>query len=552
MSSQPRLTTTEFRTLLDELLAGASRGGLEQWIRARGEALPARERQRFLDDLAASLRQKRITAPAPRNLLADIDAFLGDLASGAFYVEEEWGEYGQDVTGQDDWVEPMDDLFAEAMALARAGDWATATEALRRLLMAFQLEEEEGVFGGEEPPISQVQTDLTQATLHYLRGVLETAPPARGVEDLIRAVDGLYFLPEGLTLAALGQTRPSGGSDAPALAEILIPLLLADDTQEALEWDPRQTWLPEALVLQGGQPALLAFLRRDGYQNRGAVRTYLQGAVPAGDWVGIAEVATRAHDLETDGAFRTWLLPLATEGARRTGHPEQALALLEAGWRERSGTAELLAWLDEPGVPHWPARLEAALADPPVPARGGSTSRWRFLLGSWDALLDEARKHFEPWAGIESRRWAFLVLAMAALEERKPPAPTQLCQAWAKLARIHPQQIWGMEMLLPASTPGLGLADLVQWKTRRDPMDSIGWAEVRRQLGAIAQGWATGVLKVSQRGGYPEAARWLAVAVETHRICGEFHQAETLPLSILQAYPRHRAFRQDWESLRII
>ena len=79
MSSQPRVATTEFRTLLDELLAGASRGGLEQWIRARGEALPARERQRFLDDLAASLRQKRITAPAPRNLLADIDAFASML-----------------------------------------------------------------------------------------------------------------------------------------------------------------------------------------------------------------------------------------------------------------------------------------------------------------------------------------------------------------------------------------------------------------------------------------------------------------------------------------
>jgi len=39
MSSQPRLAATEFRTLLDELLAGASRGGLEQWIRAQGEAL---------------------------------------------------------------------------------------------------------------------------------------------------------------------------------------------------------------------------------------------------------------------------------------------------------------------------------------------------------------------------------------------------------------------------------------------------------------------------------------------------------------------------------
>jgi hypothetical protein len=552
MASQPRLATTEFRTLLDELLAEASREGLEQWIRARGEALPSPERQSFLDGFAACLRQKRVTAPAPRNLLTDIDAFLGDLATGAFYVEEEWDEYGQDVTGQDDWVEPMDDLFAEATALARAGDWATATEALRRLLMAFQLEEEEGVFGGEESPTSQVQTDLTQATLQYLRGVLETAPPTQRVENLIRAVGGLYFLPKGLTLAALGQPHPSGSSDAPALADLLIPLLQTDGTQEAPDWDPRQTWLPEALVLQGGPPALLAFLRKVGYQNRGAVRTYLHGAVPAGDWVGIAEVATRARGLETDSAIRTWLLPLAVEGARRTGNPEQALALLEAGWRERSGTAELLAWLGEPGSPLWPARLEAALADPPVPARGGSTFRWRFLLGSWDHLLNEARKPFEPWAGMESRRWAFLVLALASLEERKPSASTQLGQAWAKLSRIHPQHIWGMETLLPDSIPNLGLGDLIHWKVRRDPLDTSSWAGIRRQLGAIAQGWATDVLKVSQRGGYLEAARWLAVAVEVHRICEEHHQAETLPLSILQAYPRHRAFRQDWESLRTI
>ncbi len=77
MSSQPRLAETEFQTLLDELLAGASRQNLEHWIRARGEGLSSRERQPFLDDLAASLRQKRVPAPAPRNLLADIEAFLG-------------------------------------------------------------------------------------------------------------------------------------------------------------------------------------------------------------------------------------------------------------------------------------------------------------------------------------------------------------------------------------------------------------------------------------------------------------------------------------------
>ena len=208
---------------------------------------------------------------------------------------------------------------------------------------------------------------------------------------------------------------------------------------------------------------------------------------------------------------------------------------------------ELLVWLDEPGVTLWPARLEAALADPPAPAQGGATSRWRFLLSSWDALLEQARKPFEPWAGIESRRWAFLVLGMAALEGRKPPPSTQLCQAWAKLARILPGYDRRLQALLPASTPSLGLVDLVQWKVLREPMDSSGWAGIRRQLGAIAQGWATEVLKVSQRGGYPEAARWLAVAVEIHRICGEPHQAESLPRSILEAFPRHRAFRQDWE-----
>lgn len=224
-------------------------------------------------------------------------------------MESEWDEYGHDVTGEDDWVEPMDDLFTEALALARAGNWATATEALRRLLMAFQLEEEEGVFGGEEV----------------------------------------------------------------------------------------------------------------------------------------------------------------------------------------------------------------------------------------------ARIPFEPWAGIESRRWTFLVLAMAALEGRQPPASTQLYQAWEKLARILPGYDRRLEALLPASTPSLGLADLVQWKVLRKPLDSRGWAGIRRQLGAIAQGWATDVLKVSQRGGYPEAARWLAVAVEIHRLCGEPHQAESLPRSILEAFPRHRAFRQDWE-----
>jgi hypothetical protein len=40
-SSQPRLAATEFRTLLDELMARASRPGLEDWICVRGKGLSA-------------------------------------------------------------------------------------------------------------------------------------------------------------------------------------------------------------------------------------------------------------------------------------------------------------------------------------------------------------------------------------------------------------------------------------------------------------------------------------------------------------------------------
>lgn len=197
----------------------------------------------------------------------------------------------------------------------------------------------------------------------------------------------------------------------------------------------------------------------------------------------------------------------------------------------------------------WPGRLAAALADPPAPSDRGPTARWRFLLGSWDALLEQAQRPAGPWA-VEGRHWAFLVLAMAALEGRKPSESSQLWQAWLKQARLHPQYHWKVASPIPETEPRISLYDLLQWKIHREPLDVTAWALMRRQLGAIAQGWATEVLKASQRGSYPEAARWLAAAVEVHRICGEYAQAEALPRSILEAFPRHRAFRQDWERLR--
>ena len=226
-----------------------------------------------------------------------------------------------------------------------------------------------------------------------------------------------------MTLVALGQASPAGEPDARALGALLVPLLRTRGLQPSQERVHSWAWLPEALVLQGGLPSLLAFLREDGCRDRGAVRAYLQGAVPEGDWEGVAEVATRARDLEAEPAYRAWLLPLAAEGARRTGHPERALALLEAGWRERPGTTELLTWLDELGTLPWPDRLADALADPPAPAERGRTPRWRFLLGSWDTLLEQARRPASPWA-TEGRHWAFLVLAWPRWRggsRRRPP-----------------------------------------------------------------------------------------------------------------------------------
>lgn len=203
MPRPPRLAASESQPLLDNLLAGASRQALEQWIRSRGEGLSSGERQSFLDDLANQFMQRRKAVPAPRDLLADVDAFIGDLAAGSFYVEETWDEYGRDATGEDDWVEPMDDLFAEAVILAKAGEWATATEALHRLLMAFELEGEEEVFGGENSPTALVQTDLTQATLTYLRGVLETSPAEHRAENLIGAFESFLGVEAAIPVSRL-------------------------------------------------------------------------------------------------------------------------------------------------------------------------------------------------------------------------------------------------------------------------------------------------------------------------------------------------------------
>lgn len=134
-----------------------------------------RERPPFLaifEDLEQE-RDPRIPRWAQSSLLAEIDAFVARLSSGAYFADWGWDDdlHDERAFGDESWVEEMDELFASASDVFLDGDMQLAREALGRLLKAFDLDEEGATFCGSESPEATVSTDVGEAKLRCLRAV---------------------------------------------------------------------------------------------------------------------------------------------------------------------------------------------------------------------------------------------------------------------------------------------------------------------------------------------------------------------------------------------
>lgn len=533
----PILPASDFRAQLQVLLQGASREALEMWILEYGEQRPARERTTFLETL-----QKRLKAsgapkpPKARDLLKEIDGLLESLADGDYFAEEEWDEFGCHDDSDDSWAEEMDELFAEAQALCKAGDKALGAEALRRLLHGLALESQDGVFGGDGT-LGLLETDLDAATFLYLRTVLDLAPQAERIAALVDAAEGLYHVPKGFSFGNLGSDLPNWNE--------LVTYLDARGPAIDKSFDAWETWLPEALLASGGATALLEYLRRIGYVNHGAVEAFLKSALAKKDWPDVAEVALGAIRAHKDDAFSHALTPLAVEACRRTGKSQAALDLAERRFLRQRDTWSLLAWLSEGDGLAWRDRLTRLAADPTslkAPSRGEDA--WSLLLTPWDLVKKEVRAERLPWLSITREDRGFTLLAAAA-QEGLLPVGSRLHKAWHEAFRPQAWHAFGAPTLWKEPVPSRTCADLLAWKLVAQPLSADDRAGLRRELGQIVLDRARGVLKTNSRKQYPFAARQLVLVMELHERSGELGQASALRASLLTEFPRHRAFHED-------
>ena len=151
--------------------------------------LDASQQQRFLTLVGQGphpLAAERMGLQDAEDLLASIRELYDAIENGQ-YVEygsgydPEYGDYRG--FGDDSWIEEMDDLFAAATSLFRAGQFKAATEAYLELFHIFDLAEDGFLFTRPDPQ-EALRTDLDAMKRNYFIAVArsEREPAAEAVE----------------------------------------------------------------------------------------------------------------------------------------------------------------------------------------------------------------------------------------------------------------------------------------------------------------------------------------------------------------------------------
>jgi hypothetical protein len=263
----------EFLAVLEQRLAALPVEDLRAALVAHAERLPVRDREAFLAIFPAPSAISQVPGPHAvppldgARLLADIDAFVDRVRSGAFF--EGWG-WDDDLReerawGDESWVGEMDDLFAAAADAFLAGDLALARDAYGRLLGAFDLDQEVGTFCGPSSPSDMVTTDVPETVARYLRVVYETTPLPERAEELYDQYADLGHLAPATSLHTIADTRRAGLPDVDEFLPAWIEVL-TEQTSGYWARD-RQRLLTEATVWHAGTDAWRRWLAGPGTTN---------------------------------------------------------------------------------------------------------------------------------------------------------------------------------------------------------------------------------------------------------------------------------------------
>jgi hypothetical protein len=557
------ISLKRFLNGLDALLAPLDEQRLRSAVREYARGLPAGARTGFLEDLTAACDPAEAVASDDTELIAAIEAFTADAASGMYY--DGWG-WDPEVRherafGDESWAPRMDTLFDRAAEAFLAGRHELAARAYRLLFATLGLEGEEGpVYSYEFSPAESLMADLPEAGARYLRALYETAatPPEAAAAFARVWLDDLPYGCKPMSLADVRETLPAD------LAQ--IEEFCPHWTRELIDRSGghdrlRNTLLREAALLSGGTGALAEAARHPGPGQPDAYLDLVEALTEAGEVPAALQscqdglsLAAQPNGDRSGWAHYQWA-PLADRAAA-LADPEAAVGLRITAFTLATSTARLVALYraaetHQPGTgPHAAGEAAERLAkgEPGLAHYHLNSFRAQALLlaGHIDDALDlviadDSREH---GSGVILTVLPY-VLAASCGAARHPGWPhTVLCATLqqstdaGRTLRYEDEFEGDDDSALPGILQQL-LCD------RFDP--AADRARRLRLCRAAIDRYAHSVISGKHRASYADAARLAAAYTETEIITdGHGNYLDGL----LDTYRRYTALRREADTVR--
>jgi hypothetical protein len=552
----------EFLAVLEQRLAALPVEDLRAALVAHAERLPVRDREAFLAIFPAPSAISQVPGPHAvppldgARLLADIDAFVDRVRSGAFF--EGWG-WDDDLReerawGDESWVGEMDDLFAAAADAFLAGDLVLARDAYGRLLGAFDLDQEVGTFCGPSSPSDMVTTDVPEAVARYLRVVYETTPLPERAEELYDQYADLGHLAPATSLHTIADTRRAGLPDVDEFLPAWIEVL-TEQTSGYWARD-RQRLLTEATVWHAGTDGLATVARRPGDHQPTAYLDWIEALTRDGRLDDAAAAAREAMTLtglpaERSAEVADWLGELTA----RLGDAQAALDARRTAWRAHRTRSRLLALVAAAEAVGQRAVTLSAEADL-VPADPDRLGCELLLLAGRIDTAAAALAVSDPlgWSGPDhpgSVVWPVLLAAAVA-----PVVPAAQTQLGRQFAAIDTADRWygysGLEFDdgdddadRPPAVPLPRLSSLLACHIADRP----GSPRQRQQWLAAARSVVDrrvdAVVGNKHRGAYQRVAVLAVAYAEAQALAADQAAGAAFVSATRSRYPRHVAFRDE-------
>jgi hypothetical protein len=550
----------EFLAVLEQRLAALPVEDLRAALVAHAERLPASNREAFLAIFPAP-GAGACKVPGPRlapcpdgtRLLADIDAFVDRVRSGAFFEGWGWDDelHEERAWGDESWVAEMDDLFAAAADAFLAGALALAKDAYGRLLGAFDLDQEVGTFCGSEIASDMVATDVPEAVARHLRAVYETTPLPQRAEGLYDRYADLRHLAPGTSLRTIAATRRSG---LPELDDFL-PAWIDVLTEETSGYQARdrQRLLTEATVWHAGTDGLATVARRPGDHQPTAYLDWIDALTSDGR---ISDAAAAAREALTGtgwpGERTAEVADRLGTLSTRLGDPRAALDAHRTAWRTHPNRNRLLTLVTAADAAGQRAEVLAAEADlvATIPDRLGCEL---LLLADRTDTAATALAVSDPlgWSDPDHPGpvvWPYLLAA--AVAPAVPAADTQLGQQFAAIdttgrwyantAVDLPDDESGEPSGAPSRLSVLLACHIAHHPG--SPQQRQQWLDVAR--GVVAQR-VDAVVSNKHRGAYQRVAVLAVAYAEALALAGNQAAAAAFFTGTRSRYPRHVAFRDE-------